>query len=99
MLALVCTNKVRFWIILSGMKNQRSFLHKVIEKRREINLPLAASFSVTENIKNNTSRTQELLNKKRRLQAILHELKLLAKAKQSISAFKPTINLQEKILS
>lgn len=98
-LALVCTNKVRFWIILSGLKNQRSFLHKVKEIKRKINWHLAASISVNENIKNKTSRTQELLNKKRRLQAILHELKQLAKAKQRISAFKPTINLQEKILS
>ena len=66
-------------------------------KNKEMNCHWSISLSVSESIKtHHNRRTQELLNKKRRLQAILHELKLLAKAKQSIQ---PTLDLQEKILS
>ena len=44
-------------------------------------------------------RTQQLLNKKRRLQSILAELKLLAQAKKNLEALQPSLKLQEKILN
>lgn len=66
-------------------------INEIVTKENNLN------FSVTGN--NNSKRTQELLDKKRRLQVILHELKLLAKAKQSLASFQPTLDLQEKILS
>ena len=65
-------------------------INEIVTKENNLN------FSVTGN--DNSKRTQELLDKKRRLQAILHELKLLAKAKQSLASFQPTLDLQEKIL-
>ena len=45
------------------------------------------------------NRTEELLEKKKRLQALLSELKLLVQAKQNIAALQPTLELQEKRLS
>lgn len=45
------------------------------------------------------NRTEELLKKKKRLQALLSELKLLVQAKQNLAALQPTLKLQEQRLS
>lgn len=44
-------------------------------------------------------KTQELLQKKRRLQNLLKSLRLLAQAKKNIAALQPSLKLQEKILN
>ena len=45
------------------------------------------------------TKTEELLQKKRRLQNLLKNLKLLVQARKNFAAFEPTLKHQEKILN
>ena len=65
--------------------------------RIRFKLGISDNLNFTDSLKRN--RTEELLEKKKRLQALLSELKLLVQAKQNLAALQPTLKLQEQRLS
>jgi len=53
----------------------------------------------TEKASTGNTKTQELLQKKRRLQNLLKSLKLIIQARKNFAAFQPTLEHQEEILN
>ena len=97
MLELAYTSKDKLLNTLSGKKPQFNQILKVNSKLIFKNLRRRKPEIFLE--KHVSPRTQQLLNKKRRLQSILAELKLLAQAKKNLEALQPSLKLQEKILN